>query len=115
MSLINAILAMDSYHSNHPGGLFQIIYGSESKQLATAIDGFQQVSASKDIDAKNFGFSATAYARGSETIIAYRGTDDGVVKSIVPGRPVKVVRRLDDGRADVALLADMLPATVGAG
>jgi len=115
MSFIHAILAMDAYHRNHPGGLFDIIYGTQDKQLASALDGFQQIGASLDNDARQYGFSATAYARGSETVIAYRGTDDGVVKSIVPGRPVKVVRRLDDGRADVALLADMLPATVGAG
>lgn len=67
--LLYAILSMDAYHQGAIGGLADLL-----REYPTQID--DTVRGRNDSNDET-GFSAQSYTRGSETIIVYRGTDDG--------------------------------------
>ena len=68
--LLPVLLAMDVYHRNVEGGLFELV---DSK--TTSIDGVTPFGdPSSDTTT---GFFAKAYTDGSTIYISYRGTDDG--------------------------------------
>src|SRR5262249_41378090 len=71
--LLPSLLAMDVYHRDIAGGLYQ-----ELAQKETAIDTVTPFAAGRD-DA--IGFYAKAYSDGAKIYIVYRGTDDG---SLIP-------------------------------
>ena len=75
--LFLAILAMDVYHRGYNAGLERDNLASRAKVEGTNL-GLAEVGVSKgDQVAQDIGFYAQAYTLGSETIIAYRGTDRG--------------------------------------
>jgi RTX calcium-binding nonapeptide repeat (4 copies) len=67
--LLYAILSMDAYHQGAPGGLRDLLL-----QYPSEIDDTIRSTPRAD---NAIGFSAQSYTRGGETIIVYRGTDDG--------------------------------------
>jgi hypothetical protein len=88
--LLPALLAMDVYHRDKPGGLYEQV-----KPLEPSIDGANPFDF-KFVEA--IGFFAKAYEKDGTIYIAYRGTDDGsldvannagkITQTIVTGAPL---------------------------
>lgn len=80
-NLLKAILSMDSYNRGYNAGL---IFGSDSNS-SEAIDGVTKIGnytiyrSSNTQAAADIGFYGIAYQVGNEVVIAYRGTDDGLL------------------------------------
>jgi hypothetical protein len=66
---------MDAYRRGADGGLNGLI--GKNATLTAAIDGMVPIQPSPSRENDLIGFSAQAYQRGGEVVIAYRGTDDG--------------------------------------
>lgn len=81
-TLMNAILAMDSYNRGYNAGL---VFGNDS-QDSEAINGVTKLGEATvyrslgNETAQSIGFYAVAYSYAGSTVISYRGTDDMIVE-----------------------------------
>jgi hypothetical protein len=93
--LLPALLAMDVYHRDVEGGLYEQV-----KPLEPSIDGANPFDF-KYVEA--IGFFAKAYEKDGTIYIAYRGTDDGSLD--VQGNTSKVLLTIATGSGlkDLAL------------
>ena len=80
--LIYAILAMDSYNRGYGTGIRGLLDTTTSK-----IGNYTIYDSKRDAQAFAAGFYAIAYKNGTDTVIAYRGTDFNIGKDLALNSP----------------------------
>lgn len=112
--LLLAILAMDVYHRGYNAGLERDTTESRSRVEGSQVGlwelGSDSLVLGQQGDSRldeSIGFYAQAYTLGSETIIAYRGTDNGI-NNLTPTAKDQIYGyglSIGNGTADQALMA----------